>query len=236
MYMWFFIEQESFIYNLTMLSRYARILLIFSLLTPLSAVAADRQIQIMALFPGKVLVKIDGKQHLLGKGRKALPGIRFISADSKMATLEIDGQTREFTLGSGTGQAIRSGEGDKPVVRIWSNSSGMHLTTVYINDRAVNCIVDTGASSVALNARQAKALGIDYLNNSRPIIITTASGDVPGYEVNLARVKLGDVELHNIKGNVIEGSHPPVVLLGMSFLQRFSIKREHGYMELQFRQ
>ena len=46
------------------------------------------------------------------------------------------------------------------------------------------------------------------------------------------KVKLGDIELRNVKGAVHEGDFPVVTFLGMSFLSRLDMKREGRIMEL----
>ena len=61
----------------------------------------------------------------------------------------------------------------------------------------------------------------------------TASGKSKIYIVNLKKVRVGDIELRNVKGAVHEGNFPVVTLLGMSFLSKLDMKREGRIMELQ---
>ncbi len=85
-------------------------------------------------------------------------------------------------------------------------------------------LVDTGATAVALNAREAKRLGVRYRLNGQKIVVSTASGNAGGYAVTLDRVKVGQIEFYNVPAVVVDGDHPREVLLGMSFLRRTTME------------
>jgi len=120
----------------------------------------------------------------------------------------------------------------KREVRILRDNSGAYLTSGMINGRTVTLLVDTGASSVALNEAVARRLGIDYIRDGTLINVRTASGIVDGYVVNLDRVRLGEIELRNVTGNVVMGDGPPHVLLGMSFLNRLQLENRGNVLVL----
>jgi aspartyl protease family protein len=85
--------------------------------------------------------------------------------------------------------------------------------------------VDTGATTVVLNAGEARRLGIDYRMNSKIVSVTTASRQERGYLVELRSVKMGSIEVRNVAATVIDGAFPPQALLGMSFLGRLESER-----------
>ena len=60
---------------------------------------------------------------------------------------------------------------------------------------------------------------------------STANGPVPIYAVNLTSVRLGGVEVANVEAVVLP-SEMPVVLLGNSFLGRFSMRQDGDVMRL----
>ena len=64
--------------------------------------------------------------------------------------------------------------------------------------------------------------------------MSTANGVVPAYRVKLDEVRLGDISLNNVDGVVTIGSQP-IVLLGMSFLNRMEMKRDGETMTLKKR-
>jgi aspartyl protease family protein len=62
----------------------------------------------------------------------------------------------------------------------------------------------------------------------------TAGGVVPVHAVNLNSVRVGDVEVYNVDAVVVP-SEMPIVLLGNSFLSRFSMRRDGDVMRLEKR-
>ena len=91
-------------------------------------------------------------------------------------------------------------------------------------------LVDTGATMVALPAADAVRFGINY-KNGRPAYVNTANGAVPAYLVKLDSVKVGDIELHQVDA-VVQEQGLPIILLGMSFLNRTEMRREGEQMVL----
>ena len=100
-----------------------------------------------------------------------------------------------------------------------------------INGKAVNFLVDTGATSVALSQAEANRIGLEW-KRGRPGLSQTANGTVPVYSVNLTAVRVGDVEITNVAAVVVP-SDMPMVLLGNSFLNRFSMRRDNDVMRLE---
>ena len=52
------------------------------------------------------------------------------------------------------------------------------------------------------------------------------------YRVKLNTLKIGSIVLNNVDAEVIEGGSPPVVLLGMSALNRLDMKRDNSILTL----
>ena len=85
----------------------------------------------------------------------------------------------------------------------------------------IRFLVDTGASSVALTADDARKLGLktEQLIYSRPV--STAQGETKAAPVMLSRLSVGGAELKEVKALVMKDG-PKTSLLGMSFLGRLS--------------
>ena len=94
-------------------------------------------------------------------------------------------------------------------------------------------MVDTGASMIAINKHMAKKLGLLYRTDGTPGQIETASGVVRAYYLKFKNVKVRTLELHDVEGVVVDGDFPTVALLGQSFLNRFSMRREGLLFELE---
>ena len=195
------------------------------------AIAIDK-IVVNGLFQDKAVVTIDGKQRVLRVGKTSPEGATLIEANSKQAVIEIDGQRETYTLGTQIGSSFKKAEAGTSLI-IAPDPGGMYSITGQINGSSVKFVVDTGASLVSMNSNIAKRLGIDYKLKGKESVSYTASGKDKIYIVDLDRVRIGDIELRNIKGAVHEGDFPVITLLGMSFLSRLDMKREGRVLELQ---
>ena len=190
-----------------------------------ASVLADTQVNVVGLFNGKaVLVINNGKPKTLSVGQSSDEGVKLIAADSTKAVLEIEGKRRE--LGMGQAAAVAGTASSAPgSVTLYADSAGHHFTEGQINGVTLKFIVDTGATTIAMNSGDAKYAGIDYKKGER-IQIQTASGIVIGYRVVINTLKLGSVVMNQVDATVLEGGSPAVVLLGMSALNRLEMKRE----------
>ena len=119
--------------------------------------------------------------------------------------------------------------------RIFADDRGMFIRSGTINGRSVDFLVDTGATSIAMNASQAKWLGIRYRLKGKESTVSTASGFVKAYEVNLNTVSLGSIKQKNVRAVVIEGKHPGPILLGMTFLSNLKVDTKGIVMMLKKR-
>jgi aspartyl protease family protein len=90
----------------------------------------------------------------------------------------------------------------------------------------VDFLVDTGASSIAINANLARKLGINFRYEGEQGYSSTASGYARIYKLKLDSVQIGDIIVNNVEAAVLEGDFPATALLGMSFLNRVNMKRD----------
>ena len=187
-------------------------------------------VSVVGLFGDKALITVNGgAQKLLKVGDKTPEGIKLINANSNQATLEIDGKKQILSLGEGvsTGGVQEHG---KASVSLAADAQGHFITNGTINGSATRFLVDTGATAVSMSSAEAKRLGIAYLNGTKGLS-STANGVAQVYRVSLNTVKVGDISLNGVEG-VVHESAMPIVLLGMSFLNRVNMKREGDRMEL----
>ncbi len=198
---------------------------------PTQPANAVEQVSLQALFKDKAIVLIDGKRRVLKSGEPSPEGVRLKSTDTQdeTATLEIDGKESVVRLGT--------------VISSFNASSGKGKVTLYpsgkhffadgaINGAPVRFVVDTGATTIALNSREADRLGIDYRRHGKPGFASTAGGVVRSYGVKLQRVEVGEIALFNVDAGVVEGSFPQEILLGMSFLGQLDMRQFVDRMEL----
>jgi len=212
------------------LSRKLLLLLAFCVLAA-AAVQAAPDVRVVGLFKNRAVVIIEGKQRVLRVGQTSPEGVKLVAADSESALLEYQGEEFKGMLDGRVSTRTRPPATEE--VQIWRNSQGMYATTGSINGFPVSLLVDTGATQVAMNAAQARRLGIDYRVIGEPAAITTASRLEPAWAVTLDSVKVGDIELSNVQGVVLEGAQPQTVLLGMSYLGRLDIRNDGRLLTLQ---
>jgi len=106
-----------------------------------------------------------------------------------------------------------------PEVTLLRNHSGHYVATGAINGSAVTFLVDTGATDVAIDERQAMQLG---LKKGPPIMVTTANGRVKGWRTLLRKVELGSIALQTVPATIVPDLNGEA-LLGMSFLKRLTM-------------
>lgn len=207
-----------------------RFLLVLLLMGPLSVIAVE-QVQVLGLFAGKAILLVDDQRYTLKAGESTPEGVLLVAADSDKAVIEIEGERRQLKLGSQISSHYP--EAEKKVVRLYPDNLGMYRGDALINGYSVPFLVDTGATTIAMNSVEAKKLGIDYRRVGTPGLGETASGRVQVYWVKLDTVSVGEIRQYNVDAVVIEGEQPSVVLLGQSFLNQLHMKREGTLLRLE---
>ncbi len=192
---------------------------------------AIKDIHVVALFKDRVVVMIDGKRHILSSGEASPEGVRLVSADSTGAVFEYQGERLERQLDGRVRAAVKQRNTGEDVL-IYRDSTGMFKTVGSINGLPVKFLIDTGASSVAMNSAQARRLGIDYHVEGDPTWVSTASDVVQAYRVKLEIVKVGSIQLRNVTAVVIEGAQPAEALLGMTYLSRVQMINQNDRLIL----
>jgi aspartyl protease family protein len=195
-----------------------------------AADAAD--IAVTALFSGKAVIVVDGgKPRTLSAGQSTPEGVRLVTATSESAVIEYEGKRQTLRLGEGTRVGSSAAGSGAAQVTLPVGPGGHFYANGAINGVAVRFLVDTGASAVGLSGDAARRLGINFLNG-QPGMVGTASGRIKAYRVTLDSVRVGDITLNNVTADVIEGSYPQEILLGMSFLSRTQMKRDGDILTL----
>jgi aspartyl protease family protein len=203
------------------------------LFTPL---AAAQSVALAGMLGNKALLVVNGgAPKSVAAGEKHMD-VKVISTSGDQAVLELNGKRHTLRVGDapvsvGAGGGT-GGEGRKGGNRIvlTAGTGGHFMTPGQINGRAVQFVVDTGATSIAMSAADAERAGISY-KGGQPIQLSTANGIAPGFRVKLNSVRVGDVEVYDVDAVVIPQAMP-YMLLGNSFLTRFQMIRENDQMTL----
>ncbi len=192
---------------------------------------ADTRVNVVGLFSNKAMVSINGATPRTISAGQTVDGVKLISADSESATFVVEGKRQTLKMGQATSVAGNTGPANNDPVSLYADKVGHFYGNLTINGASLKYVVDTGATTVALNSGDAKFAKIDYEKGER-IEMSTANGVVNAYLVKLNTLKIGTIILNNVEATVNEGGSPPVVLLGMSALNRLDMKRDNSIMTL----
>jgi aspartyl protease family protein len=112
----------------------------------------------------------------------------------------------------------------RDIVRLRADARGHFNTQAYINGSAIEVLVDTGATTVALTWDDARAAGIRVSENDFTAQSRTANGIATFAPVMIGRLSIGDIELTRVQGHVARPGQLSTTLLGMSFLGKISVE------------
>jgi len=105
-------------------------------------------------------------------------------------------------------------------VEVARTNSGDFNVSAQINGARVAMVLDTGASSVVLTHKDAKAAGLPLEVLEYTVTIDTANGRTKAAPVTLDRLAIGGLEERSVEALVAQPGALKTSLLGMSFLNR----------------
>ena len=191
-------------------------------------------------FPGRLETERDWMQMVYLVGLLALVSggvavgrrsrwrrtVKQIAAWAAIAVIAIAAYSYRFEIASvgnrmlaelAPGYGVASGDGAM-VFRV--GDDGHYRVRAMVDGVALDFLVDTGASDIALTRTDARRLGfdLDALAYIQPY--TTANGVVYGAPVTLGEVVVGPIRLTDVAASVNQAPMGGPSLLGMSFLGR----------------
>lgn len=200
-----------------------------------AAGALAQSVALQGMLGSKALLIVDGTAPRTVAPGDSHKGVKVISTFGDQAVVEIAGKRHTLrvgdapaSVGAGGGSALNGGR-----IVLTAGSGGHFTTQGAINGQAVQFLVDTGATSVALGLPEAQRIGLNYKAGQMGRS-STANGIVNVWRVKLRSVRIGDVEIHDVDASVLPAEMPHV-LLGNSFLNRFQMKRDNDQMVLERR-
>lgn len=118
-------------------------------------------------------------------------------------------------------------------VEIAADARGHFPLSARVNGRPMTLLADTGATTVALRASDARAAGLLVLPGDYTQRVTTANGEVAAATARLQEIEVGDIRLTGVEALVLPDKALGMSLLGMSFLGRLkSFSVEDGRLLL----
>ncbi|MFP8779215.1 TIGR02281 family clan AA aspartic protease [Hydrogenophaga sp. RWCD_12] len=216
------------------LLRTASVLLLAGTTVWVSAQTTAPQVALSGVSGQKALLVIDGAPPRFVAIGQTQQGVKLLSLDGDAATVEVNGQKQSLQVGGApvsVGKA-KAGGGSQRIV-LTADPSGHFLPDGQINGKTVKFMVDTGATTVALGAAEAKRIDLKFEHGKR-IQMSTANGVSVGYLIRLDSVRVGDVVAYEVDA-VVSPQPMPFVLLGNSFLNRFQLQKTNDQLTLEKR-
>lgn len=204
------------------------------LLAAVAAAHAASSVMLTGTIGSRAILIVNGAPPKTVAVGESFQGVKLVSLQAEQAVVELEGKRVNLrmdtpvSIGGGGG----SGGGGNRIV-LSADSRGHFMTQGAINGRTVTFMLDTGATAVSLSAADAQRIGLDF-SKGRPVSMNTANGTAQGYLLRLQSVRVGDVEVYDIDAIISEQSMP-YVLLGNSFINRFSMRRDADQMVLEKR-
>ena len=200
----------------------------------LAGAAAAQSVTLQGMLGSKALLIVDGSAPKSVAVGETHMGVKVLATLGDQATVEINGRKHTLRVGDAPASVGNSGAPSRGSKIVLTAGTGGHfLTQGAINGRAVQFMVDTGATSVAMGIAEAERIGIDY-RKGKLGRGSTANGIVTVYHVKLNSVRIGDVEVYDVDASVLPANMGHI-LLGNSFLTRFQMTRHNDQLVLERR-
>jgi aspartyl protease family protein len=189
----------------------------------------------------KALLVVDGGAPKALAVGETYQGVKVLSVSGDQAVLEVKGTgssaagLARLTVRVGdapVSQGARPGGSNATKIILPIGQGGHFFAQGWINNRPIQFMVDTGATTVAMGVSDAERMGIDY-KKGQMVRMGTANGVAQGWKVKVNTLKIGDIEVYDV--DTIVGPNMPFALLGNSFLNRFNMNKTFDQMVLEKR-
>ena len=196
-----------------------------------SGAAAAQAVALSGILGSKALLVVNGSAPRGVAVGESHQGVKVVAVGRDDAVLEIDGARSPVRLGEAPVSVGARGGSQRIVLA--GDSRGHFVSQGQINGRAMQFMVDTGATTVAIGQPDAERMGLNY-KAGQPVRMATANGMAQGWRLKLDTVRIGDVQVYGVDA-VVTPQSMPYVLLGNSFLTEFQMTRHNDQMVLEKR-
>lgn len=116
-------------------------------------------------------------------------------------------------------------------VRLKQNRYGHYVVNGHINNYPVTFLLDTGATLISIPENIANKL---QLERGYPAQSRTANGTITVYGTLLNSVRIGSIELNNIRASINPHMAGDEILLGMSFMKHLEMTQKDNELLLKY--
>ena len=204
------------------------------LLAATGTLAQAQSVMLTGTIGSRAILIVDGSAPRTLAPGETFKNVKLVSMQGDQAVIEAGGERLVLRMDSPV--SVASGSGGTPGgsrIVLNADSRGHFMTAGAINGKPVSFMLDTGATAIAMSAADATRIGIDFQKGT-PVQMNTANGVALGFRLRLASVRVGDVEVYDVEA-IVSQQPMPYVLLGNSFIGRFSMRRDAEQMVLEKR-
>lgn len=209
-------------------------LAVLTVCTALASTASAQSVALSGVLGSKALLLIDSHPPKALGPNEAAHGVRLIHLRGDVATVEVQGQRHEVRLGASPANVGRGLGADGRTLVLRADARGHFGGQGFINNTAVQYMVDTGATTIGISQDDAQRIGLNVQQRGTPVMIRTANGTVQGWHIRLDTVRIGGITQYGIDA-VVSPQPMPFVLLGNSFLSQLHMTRRGNEMVLEQR-
>lgn len=160
------------------------------------------------------------KNGFFGKKNKRVAKVRKRVTCDTNHDLKVSNCARSLRKKANSGK-VRKSQGGRSII-VPQDAQGHFRVTTRMNGRRIPVLVDTGATSVAINMRTARRLGIELKQDDFKYEANTANGKTAYAKANIREVRIGGILVNDVPAAVLSDQALSSTLLGMSFLKRLS--------------
>ena len=113
-------------------------------------------------------------------------------------------------------------DGFERSVTLRAERNGHFFARAHVNGRPIAVLVDTGATGIALSYEDARRLGLEPRESDYTLRTRTANGLARAAPITLNEIRIGDVEVRDLRGTIAQPGALHITLLGMEFIRRLS--------------
>ncbi|MFM9879650.1 MAG: TIGR02281 family clan AA aspartic protease [Burkholderiaceae bacterium] len=197
-----------------------------------SKLAVAQSVALQGMLGNRALLIVDGAPPKAVAPGESHKEVKVVSTSGDQAVLQFGGKQHTLRVGDAPASVGNKGGAARKII-LTAGSGGHFKTQGNINGKAVQFLVDTGATAIAMSAADADRIGLKYKDGPR-IRANTANGESIGWLTKLSSVRIADVEVYEVDAVVLPVGMP-FMLLGNSFLSRFEMRQQADQMTLERR-
>lgn len=191
--------------------------------------AAFAHVTLGGLLGEKALISVNGGPPKVMAVGEVQQGVRLLAVRGQEVEVEEGGRRRTVALGF-TGGGTQNAPAAK--TQIYPDERGQFTVRGSVNGSGDTLfLVDTGATYIVLPRSLADRAGV-HVESGNQTPVSTANGQTRAYKVTLNSVQVGEVKANLVEALVMDDKQLRFPLLGMSFLNRFNMRREGEQLTL----